>query len=39
MLMSYSECSRKSLEQNLGFENEDINGDNNSETSPTLEDL
>lgn len=37
MLMSYSDCSRKSLKRNLGLKNEGVNRDNNSEISPTLE--
>lgn len=39
MLMSYSDCTRKSLKQNVGFKSEGINSDNNSETLPILYDL
>lgn len=39
MLMSYSDCTRKSLKQNVGFKSEGINSDNNSKTLPILYDL
>lgn len=37
--MSYSDCTRKSLKQNVGFKSEGINSDNNSKTLPILYDL